>query len=343
MYIFIIIWYVSMYMWYFDYSLVIFVFRCSVIVVVICCCRYYLFFVKYILNVCCFVFYLLLCVCELFFKIKSNQTEEKCNKKKKTPNKYVLLIYIEEHCTEWAAEQPYNQKVNQELILNLVQSLEFTSYYDWKYILQDGRPRTFTMYRWWCARVLVVVFFSFFLLFFSLGSHALLAFDFNSFSLTLLLDHLHASSLFHTHTYRIFKKKYRMWPYRRRGRTRNRDQQVKRMKHLARERVWMPLSVYVNLCGLAYIYKCKRMCLCLCIIVVDSYALVFNSGIVCMLSSLKLLRRTCCCCCCFCCVHWCFYSLTLSLTRSLLDICWVDWRCVALFYSLYFVRTLIFI
>lgn len=33
-----------------------------------------------------------------------------------------------------AAEQPYNQKVNQELILNLVQSLEFTSHYDWKYI-----------------------------------------------------------------------------------------------------------------------------------------------------------------------------------------------------------------
>lgn len=53
------------------------------------------------------------------------------------------------------AEQPYNHKVNQELILNLVQSLEFTSYYDWKYILQDGRPRTLTMYRWWCARVLV--------------------------------------------------------------------------------------------------------------------------------------------------------------------------------------------
>lgn len=80
----------------------------------------------------------------------------------------LLLLFICDSCcvllfTMWtqvknctgAAEQPYNQKVNQELILNLVQSLEFTSYYDWKYILQDGRPRTFTMYRWWCARVLV--------------------------------------------------------------------------------------------------------------------------------------------------------------------------------------------
>lgn len=39
-----------------------------------------------------------------------------------------------------AAEQPYNQKVNEELILNLVQSLEFTSYYGLKIYIARWPP-----------------------------------------------------------------------------------------------------------------------------------------------------------------------------------------------------------
>lgn len=165
-----------------------------------------------------------------------------------------------------------------------MQSLEFTSYYDWKKkqqrcvcmnmcayicILQDGRPRTFTMYGWWCARVLVVGFFLFissFLLFLSL-KHTL-----NSLSLLLsvVIICMFVRSSAHSDTCTIFK--IGVSSYWRRGRTRKKSTTSEENGAFNERKEHVSLSLSVNVCmyvcsvcaGLK-IYTFRCMCMCMCV------------------------------------------------------------------------------